>query len=314
MERKLSSEQMICNVCAGSLRELTKEEKKKVRVRFNLPRGIFVCEECGELATVGLTPVDLGKGEWREIIEVLDRDELSTEREAIDNILEIVSLLPEGHTRIVSIGKLFRCEGKGVKCSIYKTASCGLGPKEFCPGGWCNYDPYPTEYKKIFWYKTESSWSKNNIILDYWFNIILSKENDSVIVDAINRVSTIATRKVSSNLCNLFFRFRKRNLTIAKAVISGLIKQQDSFPKIKKIFLLGLSHNSPADIQLFILDLLRRYYMFDIVELSRKISHLAMITKNKIVRESARKTLIVFKMRASKEKPDLKISAMSEKN
>lgn len=315
MERRLSPEQMICNVCGGSLRELKDEEKKKIKVKFSLPRGIFVCEECGGLSTVGLTPVDLGKGEWREIIEVLNRDELLTERESIDGILEAVSSLPDRHTSIVSIGKLFRCKGEGVKCSLYKTASCGLGQKEFCPGGWCNYDPYPEEYKKLFWYKVKSSWHKDMIsILNYWFNIIGNEDDSAAIVDAINRVSTVATRKVSDNLCDLFFKFRKINLKIAETVLAGLIKQDPS-PKTQKAFFLGLSHNSPLSIQLFILNLLRlgHYGMFDIVELSKKVSYLT-TRRNKDLRESACKTLMVLKARASKEKPDLKTSAMPEKN
>ena len=313
--RKLSNKEKKCNICEGILRKLDVGEKKRIRLRFDLPRGIYICEECNNIATIGLTPIDIKSGEWTEIVESLNQDEFINEKNAIDKILETVSVLPEQHTIVISLGHLFKCEEMGVKCSLYKIASSGLGPKEFCPSGRCNYDPYPQEYKNLFWFKTKSSWPKNKEVISCWFNIIMNKTNNAEIrVDAINRVGTIAIQRVNKQLCALFFN--EETIEIREAILAALNKQETT-TETEQILHYGLGYNSPVSTQLLLLkqlwQLRIKHHHYDIVWLAQKVSYLTASQDNK-VKEEARKTLQLLEKQASKEKPDIKMMAVSAKD
>ena len=251
--------------------------------------------------------------EWAEIIENLSSSDLLSERDAIDKILETVSFLPQQNTAVVSLGHLFRCEGSGVKCSLYKTASSGIGPKEFCSDGWCNYDPYPQEYKKMFWFRTESSWPKNCInIVAYWFGIITNKiSNAGVRVDAVNRVGTIATQSVSQQLCDLFSK--SNEIVVKEAVLIALSKQKTS-PDIEKILYQGLGYESPTSMQLLLLRQLRaKHCQYDIVSLAEKVSYLT-ASHDEEVKQEAKKTLQILKRQSNKEKPSIPAMSVSAKD
>lgn len=311
-EIRLSAEQRKCNVCGGNLRDLNGQEKKRIRVKFNFPRGVYICGVCNQVATIGLSPIDMENEEWTEIVENLNKYDIYSERDAIDKILETVSFLPQQNTVVVSLGHLFRCEGTGVKCSLYKTASSGIGPKEFCSGGWCKYDPYPQEYQKLFWLEAESSWPKNcTDIVAYWFDIIKNKTSNAEIrIDAINRVGTIATRSVSQQLCDLFSMSKETK--IKEAVLMALNKQKAS-PDIEQILFQGLGYDSPISIQLLLLKQLRAHCQYDIVSLAEKVSYLTAI-HNEEVKQEAKKTLQILKKQSNKEKPDLHALSAKEKD
>lgn len=307
-ERKLGNEQKKCNICGGDLRELSDKEKRMIKTSFgtgfDFPRGIYICDVCNQVATIGLTTTDMENEEWTEIVENLNKDDIYSEKEAIGKILETVSSLPEQHTVVISLGHLFKCEGKGVGCSLYKIASCGRGPKEFCPGRWCNYDPYPQEYKKLFWLRMESSWPKNRTdIVAYWFDLTKNKaSNAETRVDAVNRVGTIATKSVSQQLCDLFSISDETG--VKEAVLIALSKQKAS-PDIEQILYQGLGYDSPTSTQLLLLKQLRaKHCQYDIIELAKKVSYLT-VSQNEEVKGWAKKTLQLLKKQASKEKPDL---------
>ena len=316
-EKRLSASQRKCNVCEGDLRELSTEEKKMIKTGFgtgfDFPRGIYICDTCNQVATIGLTTIDMERGEWTEIIENLSKNDLFSERESVDKILETVSSLPEQNRVVISLGHLFKCEGKGVGCSLYKVASCGRGQKQFCPGGWCNYDPYPQEYKKLFWHKTESSWPKNQTnVIDYWFGVITNKTNNvDIRIDAINRIGTISIPNVSKKLCDLFRK--EESAEVNESVLMALFKQKKS-SETEQILYCGLGHDSPASTQLLLLKQLRtKHSQCDIVEMAKRVSYLT-ASQNEEVKEESKKTLQLLKRRANKEKPDLRMMAVSAKD
>jgi len=317
IERKLSASQRKCNVCEGDLRELSTEEKRMIKTGFgtgfDFPRGIYICNTCNQVATIGLTTIDMKSGEWTEIVENLSKNDLFSERDSVDKILETVSFLPELRTTVVHLGYLFKCEGKGVGCSLYKVASCGRGQKQFCPGGWCNYDPYPQEYKRLFWHRTGSTWPKNQTnVIDYWFDVIINKTNNvDIRIDAINRIGTISIQNVSKKLCDLFYK--EKSVGVREVILVALSKQKTS-SETERILHQGLGYDSPASTQLLLLKQLRtKHNQCDIVEMAKRVSCLT-TSPNEEVKEESKKTLQLLKRRANKEKPDLKMAMASAKD
>ena len=194
---KINEGNLKCRYCGWMLTKLTKEEIKKLRLRFSFPRGVYRCDVCGELATITITVSGEDSfDEWEEKIEELPSSLQMTEKEAVDSVIQSIALLPDVSVKVECIGKALECEGLGLGCKLYYLASCGLGDSSICGDNYCKYDPYPEDYKQKFWYHADIETNIGNDIVAYWIQKLDEKSLETQKVDALKHLGSIKIREV----------------------------------------------------------------------------------------------------------------------
>jgi hypothetical protein len=195
----LKDREKICNTCGGILRPLSPEEKSRINLRMDFPRGVFICDDCKSLASISVRPIGIGfdeEGEhdvWTEFIEGIGETMLLTEKEAAEDIVKKFASIPiEAESYQIQIGTMFVCKGKGPSCVLYKYASSGVGSDIACGGKDCRFDPYPEQYKMKYWFKKDSSWNSpyGGEVVYHWIDVLKGRNREKRL-DALRRLGSI---------------------------------------------------------------------------------------------------------------------------
>ncbi len=297
---KLKEEKKVCNVCGGTLRPLKAEEKKRINLRMDFPRGVFICDDCLSLATIGVRPLGTGFDEeieeehevWTEFVEGIKKQMIMTEKEAVDRIVSEIAALPEGIESIqIYLGTVFKCRGEGPSCDIYWLASSSVGDESVCGGRSCQFDPYPEQYKRKYWYKTESSWDSpyENEIVWCWLNIIETSSDQGARADALRRLGSIDIPLVFDLLTGSVFH--EKNPEMQKIALTHLANRKAT-EQVQLTFYHSLEEGK-TDVQIAALKLLRDMPWSD-KDIIKKVAYL---TNSKKLQKDAAITLRMLQRR-----------------
>jgi hypothetical protein len=290
----LKDQERICNVCGGtlSLRPLNAKEKKRINLKMDFPRGVFICDDCLSLATIGVRPIGIGVDEmsehevWTEFVEGTKEQMVLPEKEAVDRIISEIAALPEGIESFqIYLGTIFRCRGKGPSCDMYWLASSGMGDEIVCGGKNCRFDPYPEQYKRKYWYKTDFSWDSpfGKDIIWHWFDVIEKSNDQGERADALRRLGSIDILVVFDFLTASIFD--NKDPEMQKIALAHLANR-----KVTEQVQLTFYHvfeKEESDVQITALRLLRDMPWSD-KDIIKKVAYL---TNRKLLQKDAAVTL-----------------------
>lgn len=288
----IKDQERICNTCGGNPRPLKAEERKRINLKMDFPRGVFICDDCLSLTTIGVRPLGIGFDEtgehevWTEFIEGIGEQMILTEKEAVDKIVSEIASLSEGIESFqIYLGTIFQCQGKGSSCEMYWLASSGIGDEFVCKSKNCQFDPYPEEYKRKYWYKTDSSWDSlyGKDIAWYWLDIIEKSSNQSERTDAFRRLGTFDIPVIFDLLTSSVFH--EQNPEMQKIALAHLTNR-----KVTEQTRLAFYHclkSREADVQITALRLLRNMPWSD-KDIIKKVAYL---TNRELLQKEAAITL-----------------------